>query len=243
MLLNTLGQRLRARRKELQYSQAKVAKKSGVSLRFLADVEMGRSNISVLRLAEICAALQIPLAELLRGLGSNGAQMLSLVGMRGGGKSTIGRALAADLQVTFLELDQLIAEQAQMPLSEIFSMGGMALYREYESTTLQKLFESGKPIILATGGSLVLDNQNWSRLRGYSRTVWLRCDPEVYLERVREQGDWRPMQGYSDALDEVKSILKEREKLYAQADMIVDTDTNTIAESVGQLKEFFKSNL
>lgn len=243
MLLNTLGQRLRARRKELQYSQAKVAKKSGVSLRFLADVEMGRSNISVLRLAEICAALQIPLAELLRGLGSNGAQMLSLVGMRGGGKSTIGRALAADLQVTFLELDQLIAEQAQMPLSEIFSMGGMALYREYESTTLQKLFESGKPIILATGGSLVLDVQNWSRLRGYSRTVWLRCAPEVYLERVREQGDWRPMQGYSDALDEVKSILQEREKLYAQADLIVDTDTNTIAESVGQLKEFFKSNL
>ena len=243
MLLNTLGQRLRARRKELQYSQAKVAKKSGVSLRFLADVEMGRSNISVLRLAEICAALQIPLAELLRGLGSNGAQMLSLVGMRGGGKSTIGRALAADLQVTFLELDQLIAEQAQMPLSEIFSMGGMALYREYESTTLQKLFEKGKPIILATGGSLVLDVQNWSRLRGYSRTVWLRCAPEVYLERVREQGDWRPMQGYADALDEVKSILKEREKLYAQADLIVDTDTNTIAESVGQLKEFFKSNL
>ena len=65
----------------------------------------------------------------------------------------------------------------------------------------------------------------------------------MYLERVREQGDWRPMQGYSDALEEVKSILQEREKLYAQADMIVDTDANTIAESVGQLKEFFKSNL
>ena len=114
-----------------------------------------------------------------------------------------------------------------------------------ESTNPQrsKLFESGKPIILATGGSLVLDVQNWSRLRGYSRTVWLRCAPEVYLERVREQGDWRPMQGYSDALEEVKSILQEREKLYAQADMIVDTDANTIAESVGQLKEFFKSNL
>jgi XRE family aerobic/anaerobic benzoate catabolism transcriptional regulator len=243
MLLTTLGQRLRARRKELQYSQAKVAKRSGVSLRFLADVEMGRSNISVLRLAEICAALQIPLAELMRGLGSNGAQMLSLVGMRGAGKSTIGRALAADLQVTFLELDQLIAEEAQMPLSEIFSMGGMALYREYESTTLQKLFESGKPIILATGGSLVLDVQNWSRLRGYSRTVWLRCAPEVYLERVREQGDWRPMQGYSDALDEVKSILQERGKLYAQADLVVDTDEKSIGTAVGQLKEFFQSNL
>ena len=104
MLLNTLGQRLRARRKELQYSQAKVAKKSGVSLRFLADVEMGRSNISVLKIGrDLRRFLQIPLAELLRGLGSNGAQMLSLVGMRGGGKSTIGRALAADLQVTFLE--------------------------------------------------------------------------------------------------------------------------------------------
>lgn len=243
MLLTTLGQRLRTRRKELQYSQAKVAKRSGVSLRFLADVEMGRSNISILRLAEICAALQIPLAELLRGLGSNGAQMLALVGMRGAGKSTIGRALAADMQVTFLELDQLIAEQAQMPLSEIFSMGGMSLYREYESTTLQKLFESGKPIILATGGSLVLDVQNWSRLRGYARTVWLRCEPEVYLERVREQGDWRPMQGYTDALQEVRSILQDREKLYAQSDMTVNTDANNIRESVVTLKEFFQSNL
>ena len=243
MLLQTLGKRLRARRKELQYSQAKVAKRSGVSLRFLADVEMGRSNISILRLAEVCAALQIPLAELLRGLGSNGAQMLALVGMRGAGKSTIGRALAADLQITFLELDTLITEQAQMPLSEIFSVGGMSLYREYESSTLQKLFESGKPIILATGGSLVLDVQNWSRLRGYARTVWLRCAPEMYLERVREQGDWRPMQGYEDALTEVKEIIKDREKLYAQADMVLDTDQLLIQESVADLREFFLSNL
>ena len=221
----------------------KVAKRSGVSLRFLADVEMGRSNISILRLAEVCAALQIPLAELLRGLGSNGAQMLALVGMRGAGKSTIGRALAADLQITFLELDTLITEQAQMPLSEIFSVGGMSLYREYESSTLQKLFESGKPIILATGGSLVLDVQNWSRLRGYARTVWLRCAPEMYLERVREQGDWRPMQGYEDALTEVKEIIKDREKLYAQADMVLDTDQLLIQESVADLREFFLSNL
>ena len=240
MLLNTLGKRLRARRKELKYSQAKVAKRSGVSLRFLADVEMGRSNISILRLAEVCAALQVPLAELLRGLGSNGAQMLALVGMRGAGKSTVGRALAADLQVTFLELDALITE---MPLSEIFSLGGINLYREYESATLQKLFESGKPIILATGGSLVLDVQNWSRLRGYARTVWLRCAPEMYIERVREQGDWRPMLGYDDALTEVKGIIKDREKLYAQADMVVDTDQLLIQESVADLKEFFLSNL
>lgn len=243
MLLQTLGQRLRARRKELQYSQAKVAKKSGVSLRFLADVEMGRSNISILRLAEVCAALQIPLAELLRGLGSNGAQMLALVGMRGAGKSTVGRALAADLQITFLELDTLITEEAQMPLSEIFSMGGMALYREYESTVLQKLFESGKPIILATGGSLVLDVQNWSRLRGYARTVWLRCAPEVYLDRVKQQGDWRPMQGYEDALAEVQGILQERERLYSQSDRAIQTDDLGITESVRVLKEFFQSNL
>ena len=178
----------------------------------------------------------IPLAELLRGLGSNGAQMLSLVGMRGGGNLPLVGTSRSRFASHVLELDQLIAEQAQMLLSENFFDGWYDLYREYESTTLQKLFESGKPIILAL---VVLSSStfNWSRLRGYSRTVWLRCAPEVYLERVREQGDWRPMQGYSTP-EEAGSILQEREKLYAQADMIVDTDSNTIAESVGQLKEF-----
>ena len=65
----------------------------------------------------------------------------------------------------------------------------------------------------------------------------------MYLERVREQGDWRPMQGYDDALSEVKDIVKDREKLYQQADLVVDTDQLLIQESVAVLKEFFLSNL
>lgn len=242
MLFLALGQRLRNRRKELQLSQAYVAKRSGVSLRFLADVERGQSNISLLRLAELCAALQIPMAEIVRGLGANGAQMIALVGLRGAGKSTIGKALAQELQIDFKELDQLITQEAQMSLSSIFDVGGLELYRKFESNTLQKLFQSGRPLILATGGSLVLDVQNWSRLRGYARTVWLRCQPAVYLQRVEAQGDNRPMQGYRDALSEIHHILQEREALYSQADCIIDTDKTNIEESVNIVRTLFLSN-
>ena len=239
MLLVTLGKRLRNRRLELNLSQVSVSKKAGVSLRFLSDVEQGKSNISVLRLAEICAALQYPVAELLRGIGANGPQMLALVGMRGAGKSTLGNALSSHLGIQFVELDQLIEQESGMTLTMLFKKGGGDLYRQWESQTLQKLFQSGRPTILSTGGSLVSDVHNWTLLRGYARTVWLRCAPEIYLQRVKLQHDLRPMKGFENALSELQNLLQSRESLYAQADKILDTDQHSIDELVRELAQFF----
>ena len=242
MLLSTIGHRIKIRRKELHLTQVQLAKKSGLSHRFLVQMEAGQANISVQRLAEICAALRFPMSEIFRGLGLNGAQMISLVGMRGAGKSTIGKAFADKVSIPFVELDQLIAKDADMTLTEIFEFGGTSYYRECESKTLHKLFQSGKPSVIATGGSLVTNPTNWSRLRDYSRTVWLKASPEQHLSRVQLQGDLRPMHGHEDVLGELKRLLQSREPLYAQADCIIDTDQLTIEEAVQQLIAFAELN-
>jgi XRE family aerobic/anaerobic benzoate catabolism transcriptional regulator len=243
MLLVSLAHRLRNRRKELGLTQKELAEKAGVSQRFMWELEQGTANISVERLSEITAALQIPLSEVFRGIGLNGQVILSLVGLRGAGKSSVGRILASNLGVRFLELDQLIVEEAGMSLEKLFASGGIELYREAESLTLQRLFRYGKPMILATGGSLVTDVQNWTRLRDYSRTVWLQASAESHLQRVYKQGDWRPMRGFENAIEEVNRMLQERYPLYSQADCIIDTDQLSIEKSVAQLEVFYRQNI
>jgi XRE family transcriptional regulator, aerobic/anaerobic benzoate catabolism transcriptional regulator len=242
MLLSSIGYRIKNRRKELKLTQVQLAKKSGISHRFLVQMENGQANISVQRLAEICAALRFPMSEVFRGVGLNGAQMISLVGMRGAGKSTIGKVFADTVSIPFVELDQLIAEDADMTLSEIFEFGGSSYYRECESRTLHNLFQSGKPLVIATGGSLVMNPTNWSRLRDFSRTVWLKATPEQHLLRVQQQGDLRPMRGHEDVLGELKILLQSREPLYAQADCIIDTDQLNIEQAVEQLIAFTEMN-
>jgi XRE family transcriptional regulator, aerobic/anaerobic benzoate catabolism transcriptional regulator len=241
MLLATLGGRIKKRRKEMKFTQQQLSSRSGISHRFLVQMELGQANISVQRLAEICAALHLPMSELFRGLGLNGPQMLALVGMRGSGKSTIGRQLADRLEISFVELDQMIAQDAEMSLSEIFEFGGFGYYRECESRTLHRLFMTGKSMVLATGGSLVTNAQTWSRLRDFSRTVWLKASPEQHLERVRHQGDLRPMKGHDDVLGELTQLLQSREPLYAQADCVIDTDQLSIDSAVAQLVSFYTS--
>ena len=243
MLLVSLAHRLRNRRKELGLTQKGLARKAGVSQRFMWELEQGTANISIERLSEITAALQIPLSEIFRGIGVNGQVMLSLVGLRGAGKSTIGKILAFNLGIQFLELDQLIVEEAGMSLEKLFASGGIELYREAESQTLQKLFRYGKPMILATGGSLVTDVQNWTRLRDYSRTVWLQASAESHLQRVYKQGDWRPMRGFENAIEDVNRILQERYPLYSQADCIMDTDQLSIEKAVEQLEVFYRQDI
>lgn len=242
MLLVSLAHRLCNRRKELGLTQKALARKAGVSQRFMWEVEQGTANISIERLSEITAALQIPLSEIFRGIGVNGQVMISLVGLRGAGKSTIGKILAFTLGIQFLELDQLIVEEAGMSLEKLFASGGIELYREAESQTLQKLFRYGKPMILATGGSLVTDVQNWTRLRDYSRTVWLQASAESHLQRVYKQGDWRPMRGFENAIEDVNRILQERYPLYSQADCIIDTDQLSIEKAVVQLEVFYRQD-
>jgi XRE family transcriptional regulator, aerobic/anaerobic benzoate catabolism transcriptional regulator len=235
MLLQELGERLRARRQERGLTQAELAERTGLSPRFLVQLEKGDGNISISRLSEVCEALALPLDALFRGLGPGAPEKVALVGLRGAGKTTVGMALAERLAVSFVEVDAKVEEEAGMTLAEIFQLRGEAHYRNLETQVLEALLSEPGPAVLATGGSIVTSPEAWKLLRAQARTIWLKASPASHLRRVQDQGDLRPMRGRPNALGEIREILAEREGLYSQADQTFDTDRMTpqdIAERI-----------
>src|SRR5262245_26900971 len=147
--LESLGDRVRKRREALGLTQRQLAVRSELSLRFLAQLEAGQGNISLMRFAQLARALGLSASALLGEAGgdSGGADdlvrgpLLALVGLRGAGKSTIGRRLARQLRVPLVELDARIEQAAGLPLSQIFELHGEAYYRRLERETLRRVFD------------------------------------------------------------------------------------------------------
>lgn len=222
-LLDTLGRRARARRLEKGWTIRDVAEKSGVSPRFLVQLESGRGNISVLRLADVAHALDTSLSVLLADDGAPPPRVIALLGLRGAGKTTIGRRLARRLRVAFVELDRRIEQAADLSLSELFSLHGEDYYRRLERETLQAVLAENRPMVLATGGGIVTSHETYALLRRATLTVWLRAKPEDHWNRVVRQGDRRPMADHPQAMADLRALLAAREPLYAQAAVTVDT--------------------
>lgn len=239
-LLQSIGAALRALREERAYSQRILAERAGLSLRFLAEVEAGTANISIGRLADLAAALEVPLVSLLpRSDGDDSRardRVIALLGLRGAGKSTVGRALAQRLGRVFVELDEEIERRAGLRLAEIFDIHGEAYYRRLEREVLRELLAGARSLVLATGGGLVSDAETWALLRRGARTVWLRARPEDHFGRVLAQGDARPMADRPRAMTELRAILDARAPLYAQAELTLDTSAQA-AELVTQTLE------
>ena len=137
-----------------------IAARSGVSSRFLSDLEAGKGNISVSRLADVARALDVPLVSLLPSEEKR-QSVVALVGLRGAGKSTIGKSLAKHLGVRFLELDSLIEKEANLSLGELFSLHGEGYYKRLAYDILLKLLAQNEPMVIATGGSVVTDPETW----------------------------------------------------------------------------------
>ena len=124
----------------------------------------------------------------------------------------------------FIELDRLVEQEAGMSLGEIFELRGEAHFRALERKVLERVLRSPEQAVIAAGGSIVTAPETWKRLQEGARTVWLQASPASHLERVRAQGDLRPMRGRPNAQKELEAILIERANLYAQADVHLDTD-------------------
>jgi XRE family aerobic/anaerobic benzoate catabolism transcriptional regulator len=163
--------------------------------------------------------------------------VVALVGLRGAGKTTIGKSLAARLRVPFVELDALVEREAGLPLSAIFSLHGEAYYRRLAREVLARFLADTEAAVLATGGSVVTDRESYRLLQKRSRTVWLQATPEDHWRRVLAQGDVRPSAASPHAQDELRALLKTREPLYAQADLSVDTSRLGVA---GAVEEIFR---
>jgi XRE family aerobic/anaerobic benzoate catabolism transcriptional regulator len=159
------------------------------------------------------------------------ARSIALVGVRGAGKSTIGKRLAARLALPFVEFDALIEKEAGLSLTEIFRIHGEDYYRKLERGVMEKFLAHHPHAVLATGGSLVTAPETWSLVQRECHTVWLKATPKDHWDRVVAQGDTRPIAN-PGARDELKALLKTRQPLYAQSELVVDTSHHTIDESI-----------
>jgi XRE family aerobic/anaerobic benzoate catabolism transcriptional regulator len=231
-LLNEIGQRVRERRKAKAMTLKELAKASGLSERFVSDLEAGRANISVMNLAEVAQALAMPLSAFFN---APERGVIALLGLRGAGKSTVGKALAAKLGVQFFELDQLVEGEAGMRLAEIFSIHGEAYFRRLELDVLSRFLDAHPRAVLATGGGLVTSADAFRLLLERTRTVWLKATPKEHWERVVKQGDLRPMRDRPQARTELNRRLREREPLYAQAQRTLVTSGRSVGDVVGEL--------
>jgi XRE family aerobic/anaerobic benzoate catabolism transcriptional regulator len=231
-LLETVGARVRALRERHGLSRRELSARCGVSERFLAQLESGHGNISLARFAEVATALESTPAELLADVTPRHASRVALLGVRGAGKSTVGAKLAKKLRAQFVEVDKQIEAVAGLRLGEIFELHGEAYYRRLEREVLARLLADPRPIVLATGGSIVHDPDSFALLRERAHTVWLRARAEDHWQRVIAQGDSRPMADRKHAFAELRALLAAREPLYATAHQVVDTSERSVDEVV-----------
>lgn len=239
--LARLGERVRAWRTEHGMTRKALALASGVSERYLAQLEAGRGNISVLLLRKVARAMGVAI-ELLVHEEHTQQGRIALLGLRGAGKSTLGKKLADALGVPFVELDREVEKEAGAELGEVFAMYGQDAFRRFERRALKRVLEQSERAVIAAGGSLVTDAQTYDLLLERCVCVWLKASPQEHMQRVIEQGDLRPFRGKegqerSAALDEIRKLLSDRERLYGRADATVDTSGKTVRQSLTELRK------
>jgi XRE family aerobic/anaerobic benzoate catabolism transcriptional regulator len=242
LYLSRLGERVRAWRAEHGMTRKALAEASGVSERYLAQLEAGEGNISVLLLRRVARAMNVPVETLVREDESSAEEKpIALLGLRGAGKSTLGAKLAAALDLPFVELDREVEKEAGAALSEVFALYGQDAFRRFERRALERVLSQHGRAVIATGGSIVTDPGSYKLLRERCTCVWLKASPEEHMARVIAQGDMRPFKGSSAALDEIRRLLSDRDRLYRRADFALDTSGKSPRASLSQLLTLVKT--
>jgi XRE family transcriptional regulator, aerobic/anaerobic benzoate catabolism transcriptional regulator len=162
---------------------------------------------------------------------------VALIGLRGAGKSTLGRRLSQELGAPFLEMDREIEAESGLPLSELFSLYGQAAYRRFEGRCLNRIIKEYPRAVLSVGGGVVSEASTYDFLLANCFTVWLKASPSEHMQRVIAQGDMRPMAESHEAMEDLKRILSGREPQYRKADATVDTSGISIDASFARLRD------
>ena len=237
LYLARLGERVRAWRHGQQMTRKALAELSQVSERYLAQLETGHGNISVLLLRRVARAMGAPLEHLVREDDVARTARIALLGLRGAGKSTLGGKLAEALGVPFIELDREVERDAGARLDEVFALYGQDAFRRFERRALERVLNQNERAVIATGGSLVTDPSSYELLLERCYCVWLKASAHEHMSRVMAQGDLRPFKGRSAALDEIRKLLADRERLYARAPLSLDTSGKTVRQSLQELRK------
>jgi shikimate kinase len=157
-------------------------------------------------------------AEILAALGT---RLVVLVGMMGAGKSTIGRRLAARLNLPFVDADTEIEAAAGMTIPEIFEVHGEPHFRDGEARVIARLLDAG-PAVLATGGGSFMREETRRRIGEKAVSIWLKADPDVIMRRVKRRAD-RPLLQTVDPAATVSRLISEREPTYQHADITISS--------------------
>ena len=238
--LSLLGDRVRAWRSENGMTRKALSAASGVSERYLAQLEAGEGNISVLLLRKVARAMGVPVESLVRE-DEPEQKPIALLGLRGAGKSTLGAKLAESMKIPFVELDREVEKEAGAALGEVFALYGQDAFRRFERRALERVLARDERAVIAVGGGLVTDTASYKMLLERCVCVWLKASPEEHMARVIAQGDMRPFKGRSAALDEIRQLLADRDDLYRRADLVLDTSGKTARASLAQLLPLVKT--
>ncbi len=275
-LIERLAARVRAARVAMGLPRRELSERSGVSPRYLAQLEAGEGNISVLLLHRVATALNLKIEDLLSereplqedvqrvaqlyrvaSASVQGrvramlapenpmtmrAQRICLVGLRGAGKSTLGRLAADKLKVPFVELNDEIEAQAGMPLAEVMALYGQDGYRGFEAQAITRVIEQHDKLILAVAGGIVAEGATYAQVLERFHTIWIRTSPAEHMARVREQGDLRPMEGNPAAMEQLKTFLTTRTPHYERALAQVNTSSKPVQTSVNELLAVIAKN-
>jgi XRE family aerobic/anaerobic benzoate catabolism transcriptional regulator len=273
-----LGDRVKELRARRGMTRRILARDSGVSERYLAQLESGAGNISIVLLRALARALDVPLDSIVRdgpeaaleiaevnallgrlapseviearkmltarfGAPDGGLRLgrIALIGLRGAGKSTLGKRLAAQRDVPFIELDREVETASGMTLSEIFDLYGQAGFRRLERQALDRILGTTSRFVVAAGGSIVSQPDTFAELLLGCFTVWIRARPAEHMQRVIAQGDLRPMADNAEAMADLERILAGREALYSKADATIDTAGRSVESTLEELSRVIPS--
>ena len=244
-----------------------LANKSGISLRYLAQLESGKANPTISILKNISYSLNMTLSDMFftynneTTIGMHDSRLMkfsseqrkkvlslienidkenrskknknkiALIGLRGAGKSTIGKMFHKEFNVPLFEATNEIEKLGGMNINEVIELGGQGMYRRYEYDIISSIHKNHKNLILLTGGSIVSEKETYNYLLNNYFTIWIKASPKEHMNRVLKQGDSRPMASNPRAMEDLNNILNERISLYSKADIIIDTENFSAEQS------------